>query len=128
MGNHHLTLKKRRKEIFLLYEDLFKKNKNIQKQKFKKNIDPMFWTLAIYLDSKKNINRDQIIEKMMKKNIETRNGFYSPNRLKIYNKYKSNDLKISDNLSRYIICLPLYNDLTNKNVKYIAKNFLTLVD
>jgi perosamine synthetase len=121
-------IKKKRKEIFFLYKDLFKKNKKIQLQKFNTNINPMVWTLAINLDNKKNINRDKIIEMMLKKKIETRNGFYSPNRLKIYNKYRSNDLKVSDTLSKYIICLPLHNSLSNKNVKYIAKNFLELID
>ena len=65
---------------------------------------------------------------MIKRKIETRNGFYSPNRLKIYNKYKSNDLNISDSISKNIICLPLYNNLSNNNVKYIAKKFLELID
>jgi len=37
-------------------------------------------------------------------------------------------LKICDKISENIICLPLYNALSNKNVKYIAKNFLELVD
>jgi perosamine synthetase len=122
------SIKERRKEIFFLYKDFFKNNKNIQLQKFKKNVNPMIWTIAINLDSKKSINRDKIIRMMIKKNIETRNGFYSPNRLKIYNKYRSNDLKISDKISKYIICLPLYNDLSDKNVKYIAKSFLELID
>ena len=65
---------------------------------------------------------------MMRRKIETRNGFYSPNRLSIYKKFKSNDLEISDKISENIICLPLYNALSNKNVKYIAKNFLELID
>ena len=88
----------------------------------------MFWTLAINLDYKKKLKRKKLIDLMMKRKIETRNGFYSPNRLSIYKKYKSNDLKICDKISENIICLPLYNALSNKNVKYIAKNFLELVD
>ncbi len=121
-------IKKRRKEIFFLYRELLKKNRNIKLQKFEQNINPMFWTLAINLDYKKNLKRKKLIDLMMKRKIETRNGFYSPNRLSIYKKFKSNDLEISDKISENIICLPLYNTLTNKNVKYIAKNFLELVD
>lgn len=119
-------IKKRREEIFFLYQDFFSKNKNIHLQKFKKDINPMYWTLAINLKNK-NFNRDKIIKLMLKRKIETRNGFFSPNRLKIYNKFKSNDLKISDSISKNIICLPLYNKLSNNDVEYIAKNFLELI-
>ncbi len=122
------SIKKRRKEIFFLYQDLFYKNKNIQLQRFKKDINPMVWTLAINLDNKKKINRDKIIKMMMKKKIETRNGFYSPNRLKIYKDFRSKDLKISDRISKNIICLPLYNDLSNQHVEYIASTFLKIID
>ena len=120
-------IKKRRKEIFFLYKELFKKNSNIKLQKFQKNINPMFWTLAVNLEYKKKLNRDKLINLMLKRNIETRNGFYSPNRLNIYKKFRHNDLKISDKISKNIICLPLYNDLTNKKVRYIARNFLELI-
>ena len=65
---------------------------------------------------------------MLKKKIETRNGFYSPNRLKIYKKFNTKNLKISDKLSKNIVCLPVYNDLSDKQVKYIAYNFLELID
>tara|TARA_S200000501_G_C20822312_1_gene743430 strand:- start:401 stop:1498 length:1098 start_codon:yes stop_codon:yes gene_type:complete len=121
-------IKKRRNEIFFLYKELFRKNRNIKLQKFNQNVNPMVWTLAINLDYKKNLKRNKLIDLMMRRNIETRNGFYSPNRLRIYKKFKSNDLDISDKISENIICLPLYNALSNKNVKYIAKNFLELID
>ena len=88
----------------------------------------MIWTLAIYLNGRKKLNRDKLIASMMKKNIETRNGFYSPNRLKIYKKCRVNDLKISDKISKNIICLPLYNSLSDKEVRYIAKTFIKLID
>ena len=108
--------------------DLLEKNSHVKLQKFQKNINPMVWTLAVNLDYKKKLNRDKLIDLMMKRNIETRNGFYSPNRLNIYKKFRSNDLEISDKISKNIICLPIYNDLTNKNIRYISRNFLELID
>jgi len=121
-------IKKRRKEIFSMYKEIFRNDKNIQLQKFDKNINPLVWTMAICLNDKKKLNRDKLIASMMKKNIETRNGFYSPNRLKIYNKFRSNDLDSSDRISKNIICLPIYNSLSNKDVRYIANNFLKLIN
>lgn len=122
------SIKKRRMEIFLLYNEIFSKNKDIQLQKFNKNINPMIWTLPILLNNKKKLYRKKLMTKMLKNNVETRNGFYSPNRLKIYNKYRFNDLKISDKISKNIICLPLYNSLSDKEIRYIAKTFIKLID
>ena len=122
------VLKKRRMEIFSLYSEIFLKEKDIQLQKFNKNINPMIWTLPILLNSKKKLQRKKLITEMLKNNVETRNGFYSPNRLKIYKKCRVNDLKISDKISKNIICLPLYNSLSDKEVRYIAKTFIKLID
>ena len=76
----------------------------------------------------KNIfgSRDLIIKKMLKKKIETRNGFYSTNRLKIFKKFHSKDLNNSDYLSRNVICLPLFNGIKNSQIKYIAKSLINL--
>ena len=120
-------IKKRRREIFLLYSEIFKTHKSIQLQKFKKNINPMVWTLAVLLNTKKKLKRNDLIKKLLKKNIETRNAFYSPNNLDIYKKYRSNDLKNSDNISKNLICLPIYNTLSNKEVEYIARTFIGLI-
>ena len=120
-------IKKKRREIYFLYRDLLKNEKDIKFQKFKKNINPMFWTMAIKLNGKKKLRRDDIMKKLLKKNIETRNGFYSPNDLKIYNKFKSRELRISDEMSKTIICLPIFHNLIEKQVRYIVKNFIEII-
>ena len=44
----------------------------------------MVWTLAINLDYRKKFEKKKkLIGLMMRRKIETRNGFYSPNRLSI---------------------------------------------
>lgn len=124
-----LTLiKKERKKIFNLYTDLLKKKKEIKIQKFNDNVDPMFWTLALTLNVKKKIKRDKLMTLLMKKNIETRNGFYSPNKLKIYKKFKMIKFNNSDYLADNIICFPLYPGLSEKQIQYITKSFLELLN
>ena len=122
------SIKKRRNEIFYLYKEILKKNNDIKFQKFKKGINPMIWTMAINLNGEKGLNRDRLIKSMLKRKIETRNGFYSPNYLDIYKKFKSKELKVGDKISKNIICLPIYNSLSDKDVRFIAKNFLDLLD
>ena len=65
---------------------------------------------------------------LLKKNIETRNGFYSPNKMKIYKNYYDNNLKVSDRLSDYIICLPIYYDLKQTQIEYIVKEFIEIIN
>ncbi len=117
---------KNRKKSYNLYKKLLQNIKGIKLQKFQSNVRPLVWTMAMVLD--KNIfgSRDSIIKKMLKKKIETRNGFYSTNRLKIFKKFHSKDLKNSDYLSRNVICLPLFNGIKNSQIKYIAKCLINL--
>ena len=117
---------KNREKSYNLYKKLLQNIKGIKLQKFKSNVRPLVWTMAMVLD--KNIfgSRDLIIKKMLKKKIETRNGFYSTNRLKIFKKFHSKDLKNSDYLSRNVICLPLFNGIKNSQIKYIAKSLINL--
>ena len=61
--------------------------------------------------------RDKLIKILYKKGIETRNGFYSPCRMKLYDKYKTSHLKNSNYLSRKIICLPFYTSLKNEQIR-----------
>ena len=115
-----------REKSYNLYKKLLQNIKGIKLQQFKSNVRPLVWTMAMVLD--KNIfgSRDSIIKKMLKKKIETRNGFYSTNRLKIFKKFHSKDLKNSDYLSRNVICLPLFNGIKNSQIKYIAKSLINL--
>ena len=125
LKNFNRILKNREKS-YNLYKKLLQNIKGIKLQQFKSNVRPLVWTMAMVLD--KNIfgSRDSIIKKMLKKKIETRNGFYSTNRLKIFKKFHSKDLKNSDYLSRNVICLPLFNGIKNSQIKYIAKCLINL--
>ena len=77
------------------------------------------------LDPKAFTDRDKIIKKMKKKGIETRNGFYSPNRLPLYKKCNISNLKYSEILSKNIICLPFFVSLKEREMEYIAKTLLS---
>ena len=125
LKNFNKILKNREKS-YNLYKKLLQNIKGIKLQQFKSNVRPLVWTMAMVLD--KNIfgSRDLIIKKMLKKKIETRNGFYSTNRLKIFKKFHSKDLNNSDYLSRNVICLPLFNGIKNSQIKYIAKSLINL--
>ena len=118
---------KSRKKIFskrkLIYKH-YKENLNndiFEMQKIGSHVDFIPWTQAIYLKNKKITSRD-LSKRLLNLGIETRNGFYSANRLPIYKSLKSK-IKNSDFLSKNIICLPIFYDLQINEIKKIC-NYL----
>jgi len=113
-------IQKRRMQIYKWYMTYL----NLKKVKLQKITNSLFipWTLAVTIPLK-NINTNNILEKLLKKNIEIRKGFYSANRLKIYKNNATRKLKNSDYLSKNIICLPIHLYLKKNNVRYICKIF-----
>ena len=114
-------IKKERKRIYNLYTNLFRNFNGVKIQKFNSNISPVVWTFALVINEKFFPKRDKLIKILYKKGIETRNGFYSPCRMKLYDKYKTSHLKNSNYLSRKIICLPFYTSLKNDQIRNIYK-------
>jgi len=110
-----------RKKIYDIYKNMLDTNKFVL-QKIHTDIDFIPWTLALYNKKNKLINANRIIENLKKKGVETRNGFYSANRLKIYNVEKKK-ISNSDFLSKNIICLPIFYDLKKNDIKKIC-NYL----
>ena len=115
-----------RKRIYNFYSSLFENIAGLKLQIFSPKVKPVMWTFAIVLDSKAFTNRDRIINIMKTKGIETRNGFYSPNRLPLYRGCNISNLRYSEILSKNIICLPFFTSLKEKEMIYIAKTLLNL--
>jgi perosamine synthetase len=107
-----------RKYIYRLYHNKLKKfPKYFLLQKIPKNLNFVPWTFAINLCNFTEKKRDNLIKKMFKLDIELRNGFYSPNKLKIYRVQKN--LLNSDLLSSTVITLPIYYDLSINEINKI---------
>ena len=115
-----------RKKIYHFYRKLFNNIEGLKLQIFSPKIKPAIWTFAIVLDPKAFTDRDKIIKIMKTKGIETRNGFYSPNRLSLYKGCNTSNLKCSDKLSKNIICLPFFPSLKEREMEYIAKTLISL--
>jgi dTDP-4-amino-4,6-dideoxygalactose transaminase len=109
-------INKRRQDlykIYLKYLDI----KKINLQNFSNNKRIIPWTLALTL--KKGFNVKKLSLFLKKKEIETRNGFFSPSRLKLY-KIRRNLFPSSDFLSKNVICLPFFLELKEKEIRYIC--------
>jgi perosamine synthetase len=93
--------------------------KLIKLQKLDKNTVP--WTLAIIPKNYKKYNSLKMFKYLIKKKIETRTGFYSSNRLKIFYD-KKNNFPNSDFLSKNVLCLPFFCGLKENQIRFICKN------
>ena len=111
---------RKRKDIYKTY--IKELNKLVVCQTISENCKFVPWTFAIEINKNFKFSRDKIISKLIKIGIETRNGFYSPNNLKIFK--KTNNLYNSDKLSKNIICLPIHLNMSNIDVKRIAKEVI----
>ncbi len=112
-------LEKINKKKIYLYNQYLKylKINEINLQNFSINQKSIPWTFPLTL---KNSSKTKKLILFLKKNkIETRRGFFSPSRLKLY-KIKKNLFPISDYLSTNVLCLPLFLDLNTQNIKYIC--------
>jgi perosamine synthetase len=89
----------------------------INLQNFSINQKSIPWTFSLTL---KNSFKTKKLTLFLRKNkIETRRGFFSPSRLKLY-KVKKNLFPVSDYLSENVICLPLFLGLNEKEIKFIC--------
>lgn len=74
----------------------------------------------IFNSEEKMMNCKSLLEK---NNIYTRRYFY-PSLAKSLPYIKSKDLTVTDNISKKVLCLPLYDDLTNEDIDLISKLIL----
>ena len=123
---------KRKRQIGKRYISILKKCNKIYIQPYKlsysKNI---FWVFGILLKKNANISRDQVIKKLLKHNIQTRNFFYPMHKQKIFKKMKlftkRQKFPNSDCLSKKGFYLPSGLGITNVEIDFVAKTLLKIL-
>ncbi|NLL27821.1 MAG: DegT/DnrJ/EryC1/StrS family aminotransferase [Bacteroidales bacterium] len=122
---------RRRREIFSLYQKLFSADDRFQLPVFKtENIESSYHVFLLRI---KNINeqqRDEIIQEIFKRDVSV-NVHFKPLPLMSYYKnagYKIEEYPVAyDNFSREI-SLPVYFDLSDEQVKIVAKAVIDAVN
>ena len=123
---------RRKRQIGKRYISILKKCNKIYIQPYKlsysKNI---FWVFGILLKKNANISRDQVIKKLLKHNIQTRNFFYPMHKQKIFKKMKlftkRQKFPNSDCLSEKGFYLPSGLGITNVEIDFVAKTLLKIL-
>ena len=82
------------------------------------------WVFNIYLDKKFPVSRDQLVNKLKKENIETRNAFVPINKQKVLIKkhkiLRNNDCPNSNNIMDNGMYLPSGNTISNKEIDFVC--------
>ena len=124
---------KRKREIGIRYNSILKNCNKIftqpNKLKYSKNI---FWVFGVLIKKNMKFSRDKIVNKLNKKNIQTRNFFYPMHKQKIFKKMKvfskSKKYKNSEYLSSNGFYLPSGLGITNQEIDYVGNTLLKILD
>lgn len=116
---------KKRNSIFKLYTEQLSEIEGISLQPKKDWATIAPWFYSITIDSKKyGMSRDNLMNLLEKKGVETRPFFIPIHSLPPYKKeYKSvdKDLPVTNKLSKIGMNLPTHNNLTANDIEYICK-------
>ena len=123
---------RRKREIGRRYISILIKSNKIyiqpNKLKFANNI---FWVFGVLLKKNSKISRDQLVKKLSKLNIQTRNFFHPMHKQKIFKRMKlfnkNQKFPNSDYLSKNGFYLPSGLGITNAEINFVAKSLLKIL-
>jgi len=103
-----------------LYNKLLTGIKGIQLPTDKRNIKDSHWLYSILIKDNYVLKRDELIQHLKDKGIETRPFFYPIHRMKPYSKYSTIALETTDLISKKGINLPSSVGLKEQEIQYIC--------
>lgn len=112
------TIFRERSRLYGAYTERLQNLRGIQVQAFPPGVDPVLWTFGVRLEPNLAGMRDAICKELADAQIETRPGFYFFGDMPPYN---CPDLPVSREVSRSVILLPTYPQLTDGDVDYICQ-------
>ena len=117
---------KKREVIKRLYDKEFKNFQILKQKKSVYSVSTNHLYVIVVKKFKKNINRDKFINLLKKKhNIYSTLHYQALNQQFYFKKKSFSNLKNSDYYSSKALSLPIYPDLSKKNLKKIFKIFKT---
>ena len=118
-------LNKKRMKLAKEYSEKLRKIKGIITPKIEANRNHIFHLYTIKIEKEFHLTRDELFKKLYKKGIGT-SVQYIPLHLltyfkKKYNK-KSNHFPNANKLKNQVLCLPIYPDMTLKQLDYVVSS------
>lgn len=108
-----------------IYQKAFE-NTQIKFHKAHKDVFHTYWMCSILLKNKKI--RDNLVDFLTKKGIDTRPLFYPAHKMPCFKNYNNQTLPVAEDLGYRGINLPSWPDLKNEDVQYIADTIIEFVE
>jgi perosamine synthetase len=114
----------KRKELFEYYQERLKNVQGIKlnyKASWAKNV---YWLISIEIDGYIESQRDEFIQKLKTKNIDSRPYFYPLSDMPMY---ENADTPMTHKVYQRGLFLPSYFDITKDEVNYICKEIINIL-
>jgi perosamine synthetase len=114
----------RRRTMFESYQSRLDSVAGIELQRFRPEVDPVVWAVAIRLDPGAfKLGRDAIIGALAEAGIETRPGFYP---FSVLPPYQSTRLPVAEEVGAQVISVPSFPTLTKDQINYVCDQLVSL--
>jgi perosamine synthetase len=94
-------------------------------QHISRGVEPVIWAVAVKIDPHHfKGGRDYLIAELLRRNIETRPGFYP---FSVMPLYKAKPMPIAELIGRNVISLPSYLSISDEDIDYICSQLRSLM-
>jgi len=111
-----------RKKIYNIYKDALSECNSISMPMYPKGLVSNYPYFPIIISPNSMLSRDELFDILDKEGIQTRKYFYPlTNEFSCFqNKYKDFSVPVARKVSRSVLCLPLYSDLSEESAKTVV--------
>ena len=108
-----------RRRVYERYRPALADMPEIEMQHFAEGLEAVVWTVAVRLrPNHVTISRDEVMQSLLEKGIETRPGFYTPSDMPLYD---CPSLPVSQQVSENVLCLPAYPTLKDSEIDRVCE-------
>ncbi len=120
-----VKINQKRIKIAQKYNKLIKKIKGLSIPIKKSDRNHIYHLYSIKVENEYPITRDQLFKKLAKKGIGTSVQYLPLHLMSLYQntyKNKKHDFPIANDLKNKVLCLPIYPQMTDKEIQYVVSN------
>jgi perosamine synthetase len=116
---------KEKARIYQIYRENLAGLPGIEFQHISKGVEAVMWAVAIKIDPRYfKGDRDYLIGELLKRNIETRPGFYP---FSVMPLYKAKSLPVAESVGRNVISLPSFLSISDEDIYHICNQLKSLM-
>lgn len=121
----HEAILAQKQRVFERYRNKLQPHPLISLQCYPVQSSPVIWAVGIYIPFELlNISRDELMDQLAKKGIETRPGFYTANQLPIFDDVAKQPMKNANLVAANTIVLPSFSLIEDKVIDFVSETLI----